>query len=100
VAECLEVVRFRAKQGSETALIEDRPAMVADVRGRHPGLIRAELSMLDDGSYLDVLRWRSRAEADAANADAENIPGFATWVRHVEEVLSLEAGEIVSERTS
>lgn len=97
MAECLEVVRFRAKAGSEAGLIDDRAAMIADVRERHPGLIRAELTKLDDGSYLDVLRWRSKAEAEAANAESGSIPGFAAWVQHVEEVLSLDAGEIVDE---
>ena len=97
MAECLEVVRFRVKEGSETALIEDRAAMVVDVRDRHPGLMRAELTKLDDELYLDVLRWRTKADADQASADGENIPGFVAWVEHIEEVLSLEVAEIVTE---
>jgi len=97
VAECIEIVRFRAKEGSETALVDGREAMLTGVRDRHPGLVRAELARLDDGLWLDVLHWRTKAEAEAANADGENIPGFVAWVANVDEVLSLEITEVVAE---
>jgi hypothetical protein len=36
------------------------------VKEKLPGLLDIRLIRLDDGTYLDVLRWESRAAADSA----------------------------------
>lgn len=47
----------------------ERPAMVEALRRRFPGCLAAYLSR-DDGGWLDVVLWRSRAQC-------------AAWFRHI-----------------
>ena len=95
MSECLEIIRYRPKAGAEDALLEERDKMLADIRARHSGLLRAEMSKLDDNTYIDVLRWESKDHADTANADHENIPGFVSWVQNVDEIVAFEATEVI-----
>jgi hypothetical protein len=96
VPECLEIISFRVKPGAEAGLVEDRPRMVEQIRERHPALLSATLVHLDADTYVDLLRWRSKEEADTANADHDNIPGFVDWVAHVGELISFETATVVA----
>ncbi len=95
MAQCIEVIRFTPKPGSEGALLELRDEMLADIRSKHDGLLRAEMNKLDDETYIDVLLWESKDHADKANADHENIPGFVAWVSNVGEVQAFEMTEVL-----
>lgn len=95
MAQCLEVIRYTPKPGGEDALLELRDQMLADIRSKHDGLLRAEMSKLDDETYIDVLLWESKDHADKANADHENIEGFVAWVGNVGEVQAFEATEVL-----
>ena len=64
--EFYDVVHARVRDGTEEEMLSRRPALEAGVRQKLPGLLDIRLVRLDDGTYLDVLRWESREAADAA----------------------------------
>lgn len=65
-----EIVHARIRDGIEQEMIARRPALEAAVREQLPGLLDIRLVRLDDGTYLDVLRWESRAAADAGSSSS------------------------------
>ena len=66
MAEFCGVVHARVRDGAEEEMLSRRLALEAGVRQKLPGLLDIRLVRLDDGTYLDVLRWESREVADAA----------------------------------
>jgi heme-degrading monooxygenase HmoA len=60
------VVHARVRDGAEEEMLSRRAALEAGVRQKLPGPLDIRLIRLDDGTYLDVLRWESREAADAA----------------------------------
>src|SRR5262245_49910694 len=66
VSMAMELARFTVLDGSEGQLLAERPAMVEALHQRFPGCMAAYLTKEDDGSWLDVLVWSSRAEAEDA----------------------------------
>jgi hypothetical protein len=55
-------------------MLRRRPALEAGVREKLPGLVDIRLIRLEDGSYIDLLRWESREAADAAIEKFAEIP--------------------------
>jgi heme-degrading monooxygenase HmoA len=74
VPEFYDVVHAKVRDGAEEEMLRRRPALEAGVREKLPGLIDIRLIRLDDGTYLDLLRWESRAAADAAIEKFAEIP--------------------------
>jgi hypothetical protein len=72
--EFYEVVHAKARDGAEEEMLRRRPALEAGVRNKLPGLLDIRLIRLDDGTYLDVLRWVSREAADAAIQKFAEVP--------------------------
>jgi len=72
--EFYDVVHAKVLDGAEEEMLSRRPALEAGVRERLPGLLDIRLIRLDDGTYLDVLRWESREAADAAIEEFAEIP--------------------------
>lgn len=52
------------------------------------------LVRLDDGTYLDALRWESRAAADAAIERYAEVPEAGEIHAFVEEILAHHRGEV------
>ncbi|MEU4154843.1 antibiotic biosynthesis monooxygenase [Actinoplanes sp. NPDC026670] len=92
----IELARFRVAEGSEGQLVEERATMLAALRRRFPGCLAAYLTREDDGGWLDVLIWRTRAEAEAAAREVGSVPECAAWFRHITESGGLRHTEIVS----
>jgi hypothetical protein len=92
----IELARFRVAEGSEARLVEERPAMLEALRRRFPGCLAAYLTREDDGAWLDVLVWRSRAEAETAASEVATVPECAAWFRHITESGGLRHTEVVS----
>jgi hypothetical protein len=63
MAEYLQIFRARVPQESVAALLEIRPAAIAEAQRLCPALLRAELVRLDGDTWLDVLTW-SRADGE------------------------------------
>jgi heme-degrading monooxygenase HmoA len=72
--EFYEVVHAKVRDGVEEEMLSRRPALEAGVREKLPGLLEIRLVRLDDGTYLDVLRWESREAADAAIEKFDEVP--------------------------
>ncbi|WP_245665963.1 antibiotic biosynthesis monooxygenase [Actinoplanes subtropicus] len=81
----MELAHFKIHEDAESRLIAERPAMVAALRTRFPGCLAAYLTKEDDGSWLDVLLWRSREEAEEAARHVNTVPECAAWFRHIAE---------------
>jgi hypothetical protein len=89
-----EIVHARVHDGVEERMLARRPTLEATVRDRLPGLLEIRLVRLDDGTYLDVLRWESREAADAAIDRFGAIPEAVEIHGFVDEVLAHHRGEI------
>ncbi|HET6949783.1 MAG TPA: hypothetical protein VFI47_05390 [Acidimicrobiales bacterium] len=57
MAEYLQVWRARVPEGNVERLLEVRPEAIAEAQGLCPELLGADLVRLEDGTWLDVLRW-------------------------------------------
>jgi hypothetical protein len=57
VGEYLQIFRARVPQQSMAALLQIRPAAIAEAQRLCPELLRAQLVRLDDTTWLDVLTW-------------------------------------------
>jgi heme-degrading monooxygenase HmoA len=74
MSEFYDVVHARVRDGAEAEMLRRRPALEAGVREKLPGLLDIRLVRLEDGTYLDVLRWESRDAADAAIEKFASVP--------------------------
>lgn len=89
-----EIVHIRPKPESINRLKEIRPAIIKSYQARYPN-VKAELYEVDDGTWVDIWTWSSRAEADEALADTSISPEFGEWQTHVE-LLSLKWAKLVT----
>ena len=87
-----EVVRSRIRPGAEEDMLRLRPRMITAVRQRFPELLDARLVQLDDGSWLDLVRWSSREAAERAAASMSEIPEAAAMGELLEDIVSFEHG--------
>jgi hypothetical protein len=91
----LELARFTVHADSEARLVADRPAMIDALARRFPGCVAAYLTRHDDGSWLDVILWRSREEADEAARLITSVPECAAWFRYIADSQGLQHVEVV-----
>ncbi|MFD0690259.1 antibiotic biosynthesis monooxygenase [Actinomadura fibrosa] len=96
----IELARFTIHDGAEERLVAERPAMVDALRRRFPGCLAAYLTREDDGSWLDVLVWRSRAEAERAAREVGSVPECAAWFRHIAESGGVRHVDVVAAWTA
>jgi hypothetical protein len=59
----MEFTMFQGSEETVPQLLAERPAMVDALRRTFPACLAAYLTREDDGTRVDVLLWRSRAEA-------------------------------------
>lgn len=91
----IELARFKVGDSAVAQLLAERPAMVEAMRRRFPGCLAAYLTREDDGGWLDVVLWRSRAEAEEAARLIDSVPECAAWFRHITESAGLRHVEVV-----
>jgi heme-degrading monooxygenase HmoA len=72
--EFYDIVHAKVRDGADEEMMRRRPALEAGVREKLPGLLDIHLLRLDDGTYIDLLRWESREAADAAIEEFANVP--------------------------
>jgi hypothetical protein len=96
----IEVARFAIHDGAEKQLLDERPAMVRALRERHPACLVAYLTKEDDGGWLDVVEWRSRAEAKEAAREVGSVPECASWFRHIAVSDGLRHVDVMDEWTA
>lgn len=94
----VELVRFTVKPGHEEGITRDRDAAMAVLSATCPGLRRAMLTRLPDGTWVDILVWDSLELAQQAAAAIPGIAGLQPWAAHIDTVASFEHAELVAER--
>ena len=57
MGEYLQIFRASVPEASVAALLEIRPAAIAEAKRLCPELLRVQLVRLTDGTWLDVLIW-------------------------------------------
>ena len=92
--EFYDVVHARVRDGAEEEMLSRRPALEAGVRQKLPGLLDIRLIRLDDGTYLDVLRWESRGAADAATELFVEVPEAGEIHGFLPEGIAHHRGEV------
>lgn len=78
-----ELATFTVREGSEPALLAERPEMIGALRQAFPAALAAWLTKQDDGSWLDVILWRSRQEAEEAARRIDQVPEAKRWFRNI-----------------
>jgi len=96
----MEPARFKIHEGVEALLLAERPAMIEALRQRFPACRAAYLTKEDDGSWLDMLLWNSRAEAERAAELVNSVPECAAWFRHISDAGGLRHVEVIDAWTA
>ncbi|WP_433385146.1 antibiotic biosynthesis monooxygenase [Actinoplanes sp. CA-142083] len=91
----MEFARFTVHEGAEAEMVADRPAMLAALRARFPGCLAAYLTKEDDDTWLDVILWRTRADADQSAREIITIPECAAWLSHIAKAGGLRHAEVL-----
>lgn len=90
----VEMARFVVKPGCEDAMLAERPAMVMAARKHFPAHRDAYLCKLDDGTWIDIVLWSDREQAEAAAEGFYEYPDINDWFRHIERVVSFEYADV------
>ncbi|NMO55792.1 hypothetical protein HH310_32005 [Actinoplanes sp. TBRC 11911] len=91
----MEFARFTVRDDAEGKLVADRPAMLAALRARFPGCLAAYLTKDEDGTWIDLLLWRSREEAEEGARLLNTVPECAAWVELIAEAGGLRHAEVL-----
>jgi hypothetical protein len=94
--EFYDIVHAKVRDGADAEMIRRRPALEAGVREKLPGLLDIQLLRLEDGTYIDLLRWESREAADAAIDRYATIPEAMEIHGFFEEDLAHHRGEVAA----
>jgi hypothetical protein len=93
-----ELAAFAVRQEDEAALLAERAEMIQALQRAFPAALAAWLTRQDDGSWLDVIMWRSRQDAEDAARDIHHVPEAEAWFRHIAESRGLRHVEVAHER--
>lgn len=70
----IRITRYRTDSVETEEVLARRATLLRAVRASFPGLTSAQLGRTDDGTWVDVWRWNSAAELDAALEKAPSLP--------------------------
>jgi quinol monooxygenase YgiN len=98
MAETVEIVRFTVDPDRREEFLWLRPAAINALRSAHGGLIEAWLVEQDDGTFIDLVHWRSREEAVAAAAAFPQIQAAQEWLSTIAEVNDMVHATLVDAR--
>ena len=97
MALTFELATFTVREGEEASLVAERPQMITALREAFPGAVGAWLAKRDDGSWVDVILWRSREDAEHAAKHVDGVPAAKAWFRHIAESRGLQHVEVAHE---
>jgi hypothetical protein len=97
MALTFELATFTVREGEEASLLTERPQMIAALAHAFPGLLGAWLAKRDDGSWVDVILWNSRQEAEHAANHADRVSAATAWFRHIAQSQELQHLEVAHE---
>lgn len=88
----VEYVRLRVQQGREEEFLRNRPGAIEAIAETFPGFVGAPVNArVGDHEWVDVWIYATQEEADAANAQAADIPGFMAYAA-LAEIVNIEVG--------
>jgi hypothetical protein len=95
----LRIDRFTVDSTRTEEMLARRNALVAATREAVPGLLEARLARVDDHTWVDMWRWDSLANAQAAaqRAQAGGIPEAGAAFQ-LARIVTTEFTELVDER--
>jgi hypothetical protein len=91
----VRITRFTTDDANAEEVLARRATLIGAVRSSFPGLTEARLGRRADGTWIDVWRWASAADADAVVA--AGLPEAAAAFALVKDVESEEL-DVVDER--
>ena len=97
MALTFELATFSVREAQEASLVAERPQMIAALGRAFPGLLAAWLAKRDDGSWIDLILWHSREEAEHAAKHVDGVPAAKPWFRHIAESHGLQHVEVAHE---
>jgi hypothetical protein len=92
-----ELAHFHVRDEDEAAFLAERPEMIRALQQAFPGALAAWLTKQDDGSWLDVILWRSRKEAEDAAGRVDEVPEAKAWFHHISQSEGVCHVEVVHE---
>ena len=81
---CLEMVRFRLNDDADADAFRAAAPVVTDWASRQPGFQYRALVEQADGHWLDLVWWRSAADAEAAGGKFMADLGETTFARMID----------------
>lgn len=89
--------RYSVADAGLEEFLARRSSLIATVREGHPGLSRAVLIRLEDGTYTDTWYWESAGQLDAALAALPTFPEAPLTMALTRDGTALN-GRVVDER--
>ena len=96
MTEYLQVWRARVAEGGVQRLLELRAAAIAEAQGLCPELLAADLVRLEDGTWLDVLRWSCPDGEERLMQHADRFDAVSKMHELLEDATQVGRGEIVA----
>lgn len=88
----VEYVRLRVQEGREEEFLRNRPGAIEAIAEKFAGFVGAPVNArVGDHEWVDVWIYATKKEADAANEQAADIPGFMAYAS-LAEILNIEVG--------
>lgn len=95
MAEYLQVWRTRVPDGNVEPLLAIRPAAIAEAQRLCPDLVAADLVRLDDGTWLDVLRWSTPDGEERLMAHADQFDAVTKMHALLEDAEQVGRGQVL-----
>ena len=93
----IRIHRYSVDHANRDELVARRTDLISAIRAKHPGLTDTRLIDLGDGTFIDIWRWASTAEMQAALADIAAFPEARAAMSLTRDASS-EDGDVVDER--
>jgi hypothetical protein len=93
----IRIHRYGVDPTNRDELLARRADLIAAIRAKHSGLTDTRLIELGDDIFIDVWRWASSAEMQAALADIAAIPEARAAMSLTRDASS-EDGDVLDER--
>jgi hypothetical protein len=90
------VWRARVPEGNVERLLEIRPAAIAEAQDLCPKLLGADLVRLEDGTWLDVLRWSAPDGEERLMQHAAKLDAVGKMHALLEDAEQVGRGEVVA----
>ena len=96
MSEYVQVWRARVPDDAVERLLAVRPVAIAEAQRLCPELLAADLVRLDDGTWLDVLRWTVPDGEERLMAHADKFDAMVKMHELLEDAAQVGRGAVVS----